>query len=449
MKKLLLGLSLVLALTATVACESEDTHTHTYKNSWSYDEWGHWKECADESCTEQKARAEHAWVELSNDRQGSVLYGCSVCDAEREGHECVFNTEWTSNTTYHWHSCTYEKCAEISGRAEHTWDEGTVITPPTSVAEGTMQYVCTECGASRREPIAMLPAKMSREAWETAFDIENVRIDTVATVGGFGTTKQTCYVDGKQMLLIEEGSEPMYSDNSALEAFDFSGYYDSFVHIGDDVYTAESVSFYMQGMYYNYKDCTVAFKGGKLSRIDFKIDMGGFFGIITDSYVFSEWGEVALEPPVLQAEDLEAALQVSRFEQDFSLYKTVWNADGSMSSTDVTVIDDIYTYSVTDLYGQAIDSGYASAEGYAASLVAEMRAIIDLMDVSQFQFDSFSGFVSTQKVQNYNGQGIHIVSVTVELSGQYLICFEYALSDGSSVSYTFSGYEDMPTDPIL
>ena len=41
-----------------------------------------------------------------------------------------------------------------SDACEHSWDEGTVTTPPTCAAEGVMTYTCTLCGATRTEAIA-------------------------------------------------------------------------------------------------------------------------------------------------------------------------------------------------------------------------------------------------------------------------------------------------------
>ena len=41
---------------------------------------------------------------------------------------------------------------------EHTWNSGEVITAPTCCEEGSMLYLCTVCGESKTEPIAMDPA---------------------------------------------------------------------------------------------------------------------------------------------------------------------------------------------------------------------------------------------------------------------------------------------------
>lgn len=38
----------------------------------------------------------------------------------------------------------------------HTWDSGTVVTPPTETEEGTMEYRCTVCGAYSYETIPVL-----------------------------------------------------------------------------------------------------------------------------------------------------------------------------------------------------------------------------------------------------------------------------------------------------
>ena len=37
---------------------------------------------------------------------------------------------------------------------EHTWDEGEITTPATCTADGVKTYKCTECEATKTEPVA-------------------------------------------------------------------------------------------------------------------------------------------------------------------------------------------------------------------------------------------------------------------------------------------------------
>ena len=129
--------------------------------------------------------------------------------------------------------------------------------------------------------------------------------------------------------------------------------------------------------------------------------------------------------------------------------KTVWDETGDGTFTEISVVDDIYTYEISSASGDMTDSGYASAEGFADSLIEEMRSIVDLFDLSAFQYDSYLGFVSNEKVKNYNGRGDDLVNITIMIENGYLMGFDYEEADGKMVSYYFSDYEDMPVSDTI
>lgn len=62
-----------------------------------------------------------------------------------ENHKHTFETKWTSDETHHWHKCEDENCLEISGKAEHTWDEGKITLEATKNEAGIKTYTCTNC----------------------------------------------------------------------------------------------------------------------------------------------------------------------------------------------------------------------------------------------------------------------------------------------------------------
>lgn len=87
---------------------------------------------------------------------GNRRYQC-VCGETRDEE-----IPTTSAHVYH----TYESRDESNHVAicacghtivqSHTWDEGRVILEPTAEAEGSRQYTCLSCGATRAEPISQL-----------------------------------------------------------------------------------------------------------------------------------------------------------------------------------------------------------------------------------------------------------------------------------------------------
>ncbi len=68
-----------------------------------------------------------------------VLFSCD--DAP---HVHTFSEDWSSDETYHWHKATCEHTEEVSGKAEHTFEEVTVAS--TCTKEGKKSKVCSVCG---------------------------------------------------------------------------------------------------------------------------------------------------------------------------------------------------------------------------------------------------------------------------------------------------------------
>ena len=77
--------------------------------------------------------------------------GLAACQPE---HQHTFAEGWQSDTTHHWHEATCEHSGEKGDYAEHTWDNGTVITPATCTEAGEKTYTCTVCSATKTEAIA-------------------------------------------------------------------------------------------------------------------------------------------------------------------------------------------------------------------------------------------------------------------------------------------------------
>ena len=83
--------------------------------------YGEWTTVKDATCTEDGTRERE----------------CTVChEKEQEivsatGH--TFSEAWSKDDTYHWHAATCGHTDEVSGKAEHSWDDG----------------ICSVCGAPK------------------------------------------------------------------------------------------------------------------------------------------------------------------------------------------------------------------------------------------------------------------------------------------------------------
>ena len=140
-------------------------HVHEYGTTWKSDKTHHWKEC---ECGEVSDKAEHTWdagkvtKEATAKENGEKTYTCKVCKVTRTEvipatgetpeppHVHEYGTTWKSDKTHHWKEC---ECGEVSDKAEHTWDAGTVTKEATATEAGEKTYTCTACKVTRTEVI--------------------------------------------------------------------------------------------------------------------------------------------------------------------------------------------------------------------------------------------------------------------------------------------------------
>ena len=87
-----------------------------------------------------------------------LALGLAAC-----GHQHTYGAGWTYDATHHWHEATCEHTGEKDGYAEHTWDNGTVITPATCTEAGEKTYTCTVCSATKTEVIAATGHSYAKE----------------------------------------------------------------------------------------------------------------------------------------------------------------------------------------------------------------------------------------------------------------------------------------------
>ena len=121
-----------------------DAHDHQ-SNDWKSNETEHWQVC---TCGAVFHKAQHSGGTATCTQRAT----CTVCGAEYGdvlGHD--FTTSWTHDDNMHWKQCS--RCDKKDDVSPHTWDSGTVTTAPTCTKAGERTYTCTECGATKIEPI--------------------------------------------------------------------------------------------------------------------------------------------------------------------------------------------------------------------------------------------------------------------------------------------------------
>ena len=91
-KQIITILSVVFALSMLFATFTGcNNGKHDFSEEWKSNETHHWHACADKGCKETKDKAEHSWdggnvtVEPTTEKEGTMVYTCTVCRREKTG----------------------------------------------------------------------------------------------------------------------------------------------------------------------------------------------------------------------------------------------------------------------------------------------------------------------------------------------------------------------------
>lgn len=139
---------LTFALTACGGNKTEcEKNGHSFATEWTSDTTDHWHKCA--NCDEISDKAAHVY---DNDVDAT----CNTCGYERAAHTAhAAGTVWENDETNHWHVCTASGCEEKLDTAAHTWNAGEITTPATFTSDGVKTYTCTVCQKTKTESVTM------------------------------------------------------------------------------------------------------------------------------------------------------------------------------------------------------------------------------------------------------------------------------------------------------
>lgn len=139
---------LTFALTACGGNKTEcEKNGHSFATEWTSDTTDHWHKCA--NCNEVSDKAAHVY---DNDVDAT----CNTCGYERTAHTAhTAGTVWENDETNHWHVCTASGCEEKLDTAAHTWNAGEITTPATFTSDGVKTYTCNVCEKTKTETVTM------------------------------------------------------------------------------------------------------------------------------------------------------------------------------------------------------------------------------------------------------------------------------------------------------
>ena len=165
---ILLSVVLMLVIMLT-ACNCKK---HKFSTEWKYDDTSHWHECLKKKHSDVADKAEHTFNEgvvttaPTETSEGVLTLTCTVCgyqktkSIEKVKHVHTFNDKvWQTDENNHWHPATCAHTDEKGSLGKHVWDEGKTSIPTDYGKAGEKTFTCTECKATKTEPIAALDSK--------------------------------------------------------------------------------------------------------------------------------------------------------------------------------------------------------------------------------------------------------------------------------------------------
>lgn len=172
MKKIL-SLSLAVCATACMAfsftsCEELPIHFHVYETEWSTNETHHWHACKTEACNQVSDKGKHIYVKTT-DAYGNPVQICETCSHTAiivPEHEHVFDTEWSSNKDCHWKACKTLGCTERKEQADHYFRQES--THGADYIETV--YTCDVCEYTYTDRMTVNTIVPDEKTWIDAFN---------------------------------------------------------------------------------------------------------------------------------------------------------------------------------------------------------------------------------------------------------------------------------------
>ena len=130
--------------------------THQFSGDWNSDSTGHWQTC--KVCGAKTDTVAHTPGAPATEKTAQTCTVCGFVLKPALAHTHVYSTDWSKNTTYHWHACT--GCDGVKDKVKHIYDSscdttcnacGYVRTITHSYSSWTRDgsshwHVCSVCG---------------------------------------------------------------------------------------------------------------------------------------------------------------------------------------------------------------------------------------------------------------------------------------------------------------
>lgn len=228
------------------------------------------------------------------------------------GHECEFSTEWSKDSTSHWHACVSEKCTEIADKADHDWDEGKITTEATQEKAGVKTFTCKTCSATKTEDVEF--TGMTKEQWNSAFTssvFQNFAYTEVSSTKGSGVsvdtevtykfTKTSAWAKMTAAGKSEESTAPDTASanevrNQLVDSMKALTPYASYTYDADTKTYKANKAIKIDALNASTSDITLKFADGKLVEIKYSVDFTkeNINYTATSTVTLSDYGTVVI-----------------------------------------------------------------------------------------------------------------------------------------------------------
>ena len=157
----------------TVRYAAASSHVHSWSSEWTSDTTHHWHNCENANCPVTENSGKSGYAEHSS--------GTATCQAKAVCETCgtAYGALDANNhigvlgvwqSNEDKHWKEYSCCSVHADVGSHHWDEGRETKSPTCTEDGVKTFTCSQCNNTKTEPISALGHDFENGTWQSDGD---------------------------------------------------------------------------------------------------------------------------------------------------------------------------------------------------------------------------------------------------------------------------------------
>jgi len=204
-------LCLCLIIIPIMLCSCEKEHTeHFYVSEWTKNTTHHWHNCLESGCISHSEYGEHDWTSKISGHD--IIYTCKVCQESKiESSSCVAKKVADYDDEYHWYNCKFEGCETVFHKEKHTFD---------GYSNGNSSLLkCDECEKTKTIKLTYIPFVNNTTGFQTSDADTSIAIGLrkgstlTAQINEYLSSLSSNYKNGlmAKMVALRNNSEATYT----------------------------------------------------------------------------------------------------------------------------------------------------------------------------------------------------------------------------------------------